>query len=111
MSDTREGRADRWGQWLKSHLDANGWRQADLVNRGHLSRTTVSRWTNGLEAPNHRNTLIVANVLGVDHAEALEAAGFVVTNIPPSTTQLAEFSDEDLLAELVRRASERAEGA
>lgn len=111
-----EGRA--WAQWLQEHLDQRGWRQADLVreSQGTIKRDRASKWLAGRETPSYRSAVYVANTLGIDHDDALIAAGYRqpsedgAASTPLAATPartLQDYSDLDLIAEIQRRAAQR----
>lgn len=109
-----ENETRAWSEWLAQKLDERSWRQADLVrnSEGEIKRDRASKWLSGKETPSYRLAIIVANTLGVDRDEAIIAAGYLPTaaaeNFPKTRAWVLEdFSDEELLEELQRRAKKR----
>lgn len=82
MAATETEFARQWGDWLRSKL-ANKtptWSGADLRRAieavgGKVGPSQISRWVNGEQRPSVKNAGLVADALGVDRAEAWEAAG------------------------------------
>lgn len=77
-TDKRNGL--RWAEWLTDAMTATHTDTTTLITRAAsqgatFDKTNVSRWRNGLTAPDPDHAVIVAHVLNQDAAEALRAAG------------------------------------
>lgn len=70
-----------FGRWLAKQLDRRDWKQADLVQRTRLSRSSVSDWITGKKIPDPKSCDLIADALGVDRDLVLALAG----HRPPDT--------------------------
>lgn len=75
-------REHRFGEWLRPHLAAKGWKGADLSRASAGARAepygsgTVSKWLNSQGSPPSVQTVLeVADLVEGDRVEALRAAG------------------------------------
>jgi transcriptional regulator with XRE-family HTH domain len=76
-----------WGAWLREHLSARGVTQGALAEAIGANRGTVQRWCTGANHPSVTAVLSVADVLKVDPAQAMAAAGY----LSPPTGGPVEF--------------------
>lgn len=77
-----------------------------LSQRSGVSRNTVDNWAKQPKPPQPATVLAVADVLGIDHDEALRLAGISPTATEPEEGEpvdLSKVSIDDLLAEVRRR--------
>jgi hypothetical protein len=71
----------KWAAWLNAALKRRGWQQSDLIKavgldgegRWILSTSRVSQWCAGEEKASADRAVLVADALGEDPADALEA--------------------------------------
>ena len=75
-------RQHRFGDWLREHMEAKGWKGADLIRASAAARAepfgsgTVSKWlSNQGSPPNIQTALEVADLVEGDRVGALRAAG------------------------------------
>ena len=122
----------QFGTWLRPHLDAKGWKGADLSRASAAVREepygsgTVSKWLNSQGSPPSVQTVLeIASLVEGDRVEGLRAAGHaliadtiaaagtgrIITRDPYIEKVLGyELPDEDK-AELIRLYREEVERA
>jgi transcriptional regulator with XRE-family HTH domain len=73
----RQESGARWAAWINNALIFADKRPTDLANAsdGRISRSLVSRWTNGEQAASPDFAILAAEILGRDAIDALRAAG------------------------------------
>lgn len=71
---------------LNYYMDKNNVKQIDLVNKFHMSKSTVSSWCNGVKIPRMDKIERLAEYFGVSKSDLIEKKA--QSNIVPDTNQL-----------------------
>jgi len=102
--------ARQFYELVEATLNKQGKTKSWLAQRSKVNRNTINNWATQPRTPQAGNVLAVADALGIEHERALRLAGLrteeprVVDNSAPT---VAEASDEELLAEVLRRLKSR----
>lgn len=75
-----DGRAPAARELYKLVLETTalkGWTKAELSERSGVARSTIDGWAKNPRPPQARSVAAVADVLGIDRAEAVRLAGIV----------------------------------
>ncbi|MFM9107885.1 MAG: helix-turn-helix domain-containing protein [Chloroflexota bacterium] len=67
--------ASRFPAWLRQHLAAREWTQAEFARRAGVSRNVVSQWAGGSRRPNAASAARIADALYLPLDDVLAAAG------------------------------------
>ncbi|MGI9252545.1 MAG: helix-turn-helix transcriptional regulator [Thermomicrobiales bacterium] len=65
----------RFPAWLRQHLAAREWSQAEFARRAGVSRNVVSQWAGGTRRPNAESAAHIADALYLPLDDVLAAAG------------------------------------
>jgi transcriptional regulator with XRE-family HTH domain len=107
--DTVEAMTNQWGTWL-GQISENA-RGSDIAKRLRVSESKVSYWRRGERPPTPAESVSVARAYGRSPLEGLVAGGYLDAEELAQVagvvvrTDIADFSAEELAAELVRRAT------
>lgn len=102
---------DTWSAYLRRMLDRPGWSTVRLAREAGLHRATISEWLNKGAGPiTIRSVYLVADALGVDRAEALQAAGDIELkqDVEVDLIRASDRSDEEKEA-MIRMLMDRRE--
>lgn len=100
---TERGPAAPWYDRVIAELAQQGQSKSWLNRRSGVSRATIENWATQPKAPQAGTVAAVADVLGIPRAEAAKLAGLPVNVLTAVFVDLSEISDEDLVAEVLRR--------
>lgn len=81
--------------WLRHELARRDWKYDDLAQRAGVSRASISRWVNGIELPESKNALKLADALDANPDDVLVMAGHRVP--------LKPMSPDDPVSRLTRK--------
>jgi transcriptional regulator with XRE-family HTH domain len=81
--------------WLRHELARRDWKYADLAERAGVSRASISRWVNGIELPESKNAVKLADALDANPDDVLAMAGHRVP--------LKPLSPDDPVSRLTRK--------
>lgn len=101
--------ARRFYELVEATLNKQGKTKSWLAQRSKVNRNTINNWATQPRTPQAGNVLAVADALGIEHERALRLAGLRTEepSVDNSAPTVAEASDEELLAEVLRRLKSR----
>ncbi len=85
-----------FGDWLKAEREKRGWSQPQIADAAGTSTPTISRIETGARGPSRKLARSIAQALGADPREALEALMADTPGIAPLAT-LDEVQTPDTL--------------
>jgi transcriptional regulator with XRE-family HTH domain len=105
MRNSTESAIHPWAGFAKAARLKTGMNMAQLADRIEVERSTVGRWEKGENIP-IRGAIVsrFAAVTGVDETEALQAAGIIPSQSPPT---LPTLDDDELRVILESDASDQ----
>ena len=87
-----------FGDWLREERDRRGWDQPDVATRADTSIPTISRLETGARSPSRKLAIRIAEALGADPREALEALMADTPGLEP-VVEMTGVPDEEYLQE------------
>lgn len=101
--------ARQFYELVEATLNKQGKTKSWLAQRSKVNRNTINNWATQPRTPQAGNVLAVADALGIEHERALRLAGLRTEepSVDNSAPTVAEASDEELLAEVLRRLKSR----
>lgn len=106
---TSNAPARQFYELVEATLNKQGKTKSWLAQRSKVNRNTINNWATQPRTPQAGNVLAVADALGIEHERALRLAGLRTEEprVDNSAPTVAEASDEELLAEVLRRLKSR----
>jgi transcriptional regulator with XRE-family HTH domain len=74
---TARAPAKPWYDLVVETIALRGWSKTELAERAEIARSTIDEWQRNLRPPQAAKVNAVADVLGIDRAQALRLAGVI----------------------------------
>jgi len=103
--------ARAWYRRVTEAIALRGWSKAELSDRAGVARSTIDGWQRNPRKPQAKSVNAIADVLGIDRAEALRLAGIVGEPQEPAARlseeikrQMRDELGDELAAKLIAHA-------